>query len=152
MLSLRKLKYLPIVGGIVVALWFAHAWQINQREQQISTLEIAVTQAQNEISALRAAQEINMETIQELRDERARQNVQISRLQNQMDDIRNERDEYLSIFRRHDLTRLARARPGLIEPRINSGTSAVFRDIEADSREIIHRDEQNDQADNDSTD
>jgi len=47
-----------------------------------------------------------------------------------------ERDEYLGIFKRHDMTRLARVKPGLIEPRINKGTADVFRAIENDSKEI----------------
>lgn len=38
--------------------------------------------------------------------------------------------ELRSIFTRHDLTRLALARPGLIEARINNGTFEVFREIE----------------------
>jgi hypothetical protein len=34
------------------------------------------------------------------------------------------------------MTRLARARPGLIENRINDGTKEAFRQIEEDSREL----------------
>lgn len=54
--------------------------------------------------------------------------------------VQTERDEYLSIFRRHDLTKLARVKPGLIEPRINKGTADVFRQIEEDSREVADAD------------
>ena len=50
--------------------------------------------------------------------------------------LQSEKDEYLSIFRRHDLQRLALARPGLIEPRLNNGTQEVFRQMEEDSREV----------------
>jgi hypothetical protein len=50
--------------------------------------------------------------------------------------LQSEKDEYLSIFRRHDLQRLALARPGLIEPRLNNGTQEVFRQMEQDSREV----------------
>jgi len=46
------------------------------------------------------------------------------------------RDQYLEIFKNHDLTNLARAKPGLIEPRINRGTKEVFESIEEDSREV----------------
>ena len=42
----------------------------------------------------------------------------------------------MSIFKKHNLTNLARAKPGLIEPRINNGTSRVLESIEADSREL----------------
>jgi hypothetical protein len=50
--------------------------------------------------------------------------------------LQSEKDEYLSIFRRHDLQRLALARPGLIEPRLNNGTQEVFRQMEEDSKEV----------------
>ena len=40
------------------------------------------------------------------------------------------------IFRRHNLNKLAEAKPGLIESRINKGTAAVFGDIENDSKEL----------------
>jgi len=39
-----------------------------------------------------------------------------------------------AIFAEHDLTRLALAKPGLIERRINSGTASAFRMLECASR------------------
>lgn len=39
-----------------------------------------------------------------------------------------------AIFAEHDLTRLALAKPGLIERRINSGTADIFRMLECASR------------------
>jgi hypothetical protein len=40
------------------------------------------------------------------------------------------------MFKRHNLTKLAAAKPGLIEPRVNKGTKDVFDSIEEDSRNI----------------
>ena len=45
-------------------------------------------------------------------------------------------NRYLDIFKRHDLTKLAAAKPGLLEPRVNKGTKNVFNSIEEDSRNI----------------
>ena len=45
-------------------------------------------------------------------------------------------NRYLDIFKRHNLTKLAAAKPGLIEPRVNKGTKDVFDSIEKDSRDI----------------
>ena len=39
-------------------------------------------------------------------------------------------------FKRHNLTKLAAAKPGLIEPRANKATKEVFDGIEEDSRNI----------------
>ena len=55
-------------------------------------------------------------------------------------EMQAEMDDYLSIFKRHDLTRLARAKPGLVEPRINNGTKKVFEAIENDSIEVENAD------------
>ena len=43
---------------------------------------------------------------------------------------------YLDIFKRHNLSKLASAKPGLIETRFNKGTKDVFESIEEDSRSI----------------
>ena len=39
-------------------------------------------------------------------------------------------NSYLSIFERHDLTALSRAKPGLIELRINKATKKLFEELE----------------------
>ena len=48
--------------------------------------------------------------------------------------IQEQMDGYLKIFKDHDFTRLARAKPGLIEPRANKATNDVFTDIENDTK------------------
>ena len=49
-------------------------------------------------------------------------------------DIQDQMDGYLKIFKDHDFTRLARAKPGLIEPRANKATDDIFTDIENDTK------------------
>ena len=44
--------------------------------------------------------------------------------------------DYLDIFRRHNLAKLASAKPGLVEVDVNNGTKEVFDAIEADSQRI----------------
>ena len=55
-------------------------------------------------------------------------------------EMQQEMDNYLSIFKRHDLTKLAKAKPGLIQPRINKGTKEVFDAIEDASKEVENAD------------
>ena len=55
-------------------------------------------------------------------------------VQNQQYEI--EMAEYMDIFRRHNITKLASAKPGMMEKRINDGTKEVFDAIEADSNRI----------------
>jgi len=51
-------------------------------------------------------------------------------------EIQTEMNRYLDVFKRHNLSRLAAAKPGLIEPRANKATMEVFNGIEEDSRNI----------------
>ena len=44
--------------------------------------------------------------------------------------------EYMDIFRRHNLSKLASAKPGMVELRANTRTKEAFDAIEADSKRI----------------
>ena len=44
-------------------------------------------------------------------------------------------------IKRHNLTKLAAAKPGLVEPRVNKGTKDVFNSIEEASRNIDNLDD-----------
>ena len=55
-------------------------------------------------------------------------------------EIEGEMSRYLDIFRRHNLNKLALAKPGLIETRVNSVTKNVFDSTENDSKELDNLD------------
>ena len=57
-------------------------------------------------------------------------------IQRKNNEIEAEMTRYLDIFKRHNLTKLALAKPNLIESRANNGTKKVFDSIEEDSRTI----------------
>lgn len=60
----------------------------------------------------------------------------LSGLQVKNQQYETEMAEYLDIFRRHNLAKLASAKPGMIELRANNKTKEVFDAIEADSQRI----------------
>jgi len=119
-----------------------HTTVVSQKEAVIARLEAnAVTLKENAVRL-----ETAFETEKAAR-ERSEQNLQaqlqaVGELTEKNNAMQAEMDDYLSIFKRHDMTRLARAKPGLIEPRINNGTKAVFRSIEAASKEVENADSQ----------
>ena len=80
-----------------------------------------------------ATQEEAMKTMQ---NDFALQTTQLTELQKKSQEAQKEMDRYMDIFRRHNLTKLAAAKPGLLEPRINNGTKDVFDSIEEISRTI----------------
>lgn len=60
----------------------------------------------------------------------------LSGLQVRNQQYEEEMAEYMDIFRRHNLSKLASAKPGMIELRANNKTKEVFDAIEADSQRI----------------
>ena len=60
----------------------------------------------------------------------------LSGLQSQNQQYEIQMADYLDIFRRHNLAKLASAKPGLVEVDVNNGTKEVFDAIEADSQRI----------------
>ena len=57
-------------------------------------------------------------------------------LQAKNQEIEAEMNRYLDIFKRHNLSKLAAAKPILIQNRVNDATKEVFDSIEQDSRNI----------------
>ena len=139
---LGMIKMLPIVILLAGAGYAYHTTIVSQKDAVIARPEAnAVTLKEN---AMRL--ETAFEREQAAR-ERSEQNLQsqlkaVGDLTEKNNAMQQEMDGYLSIFKRHDRTRLARAKPGLIEPRINKGTKAVFRSIEEASQEVENADSQ----------
>jgi len=94
----------------------------------------------SKLSALNQAFELRdaeqKAAIESLQNDFALQTEGLLEIQARNQKIQQEMSRYLDIFKRHDLTRLAAAKPGLIQPRINNGTKDVFDSIEEDSRNI----------------
>ena len=85
---------------------------------------------------LEGAEQMQEETISTLQNDFAKQTTALNNLQSKNNEIELEMNRYLDIFKRHNLTKLAAAKPGLIEPRVNKATKEVFDGIEQDSRDI----------------
>ena len=85
---------------------------------------------------LEGAVQMQEETISTLQNDFAKQTQALTSLQSKNNEIELEMNRYLDIFKRHNLTKLAAAKPGLIETRANKATKEVFDGIEQDSRDI----------------
>lgn len=109
-----------LAGGAVGYLYYTQtqAELIELREYNMA-LEIK-TQTQDEtIDKMNSQYQLQAQALMDLTSKNA--------------EIIAERDRYLDIFRRHDLSKLAAAKPGLIEPRVNNATKEVFDSLENDS-------------------
>ena len=111
----------------VLALVFGGAsyffWEQNsQLQRNIVAQEIAIQE-----------QKTAFETLQR---EGKKQQQAMADLNIKSQAIQNEMSQYMDIFKRHKLPKLAAAKPGMIEKRANDATKAIFDTIEADSRDI----------------
>jgi len=98
---------------------------------------------QNELKTLRdlnAAYEVKHqqqeETLRVMEQDFQLQTSSLQELQVASQQIQTEMNRYLDIFKRHNLSKLAAAKPGLIEKRVNKATKGVFDGIENDSSSL----------------
>tara|TARA_B100001996_G_scaffold347204_1_gene304586 strand:- start:200 stop:595 length:396 start_codon:yes stop_codon:yes gene_type:complete len=111
--------------AIIVILGIASWWLYS--ENQVLTmnnmqLENSIKQQEEAIAVMKESYE--------------NQGKALNQLANKNAQIEAEMSGYLDIFRRHNLNKLAIAKPGMIETRANDQTKAVFESIENDSKEL----------------
>ena len=138
---LGLIKALPLILLLAAAGWTYHKTTVIALENRIVDLQEEADFARAENVALQTAAQTNEATIKQLEAKSKAQIQQMSKLTQNNQALSAERDQYMGIFKKHNLTNLARAKPGLIEPRINNGTSRVLKSIEADSRELDNLDD-----------
>jgi len=137
---LGLIKAMPLILVVAGGAYAYHTTTVSKAEAKIARLEVNVVVLKENAAKLDAAFES-----EKAARERAEQNLQVqleavSALTEKNTEMQAEMDDYLSIFKRHNLTKLARAKPGLVEPRINKGTKEVFEAIEQDSVEVENAD------------
>ena len=109
---------------------------------------IYIQNLQNEIEGQRriiAAQELadaqQKQTIASLQQNLETQTNALRVQTQRSQEIQTEMNRYLYIFRRHNLTKTAAARPGQVETLFNNGTKEVFDALEADSTALDRLDD-----------
>ena len=117
---------LGVVGVLAIALYFL--WSQNSR---LASLNQAFELRDQEQKA----------AIESLQNDFKVQTEGLLAIQSRNQEIEAEMSRYLDIFKRHNLSKLAAAKPGLIETRVNNGTKDVLDSIEADSRSIDRLDD-----------
>lgn len=137
---LGMLKMLPIVIVLAGAGYAYHTSVVGQKNLAIAQLEKNNVILKENTIKLEAAFETSEKARVQSEQNLQKQLKVIGELSEKNNAMQTEMDDYLSIFKRHDLTKLAKAKPGLIQPRINNGTKEVFRAIEEASQEVENAD------------
>jgi len=118
-----------ILIGVIVVLGMISSflyWQ-NSRLSQI-----------NQAFELRNAEQ--KQAIESLQNDFKLQTEGLIEMQNKNQEYEKEMNRYLDVFKRHNLSKLAAAKPNLIETKVNKGTKHVFESIEEVSRNIDNLD------------
>ena len=137
---LGLIKMLPLLAVVGAGAYGYHTLEIGKRETAIAQLEKNNVVLKENSARLETALETETAS-RELAEKNLKVQLEaVGKLTEANTEMQAEMDDYLSIFKRHDLTRLARAKPGLVEPRINNGTKKVFEQIEKDSEEVQNAD------------
>ena len=121
-----------ILFVIIMALGGAAGWFYQQNQileannlvlkGNVEKMEFAVEEQKAAMSAMKEAFET--------------QAAALTNLSQKNSEINAEKDRYMAIFARHNLDKLALAKPGLITNRTNKATKKIFEEIENDSKNI----------------
>ena len=137
---LGLIKMLPLLAVVGAGAYGYHTLEVGKRETTIAQLEKNNVVLKENSMRLETALETETASREQAEKNLKVQLEAVSKLTEKNGEMQAEMDDYLSIFKRHDLTKLARVKPGLIEPRINNGTKKVFEQIEKDSEEVENAD------------
>ena len=111
--------------GIILVLGLGSYYLYNQNQ---------VLSANN--LALEGAVEEQKQAMDTMKESFEKQGKSLQNMMRKNAQIEQEMNQYLDIFRRHNLNQLAVAKPGMIEKRVNNATKQVFESIENDSKEL----------------
>jgi len=112
--------------GIILAFGITGYFYYNQTQTELTELRTQVLAYEMKFA-------VQEDTINTLQEQHAIQTDALVEMAENNRDIIAERDRYLDVFRRHDLAKLANAKPGMLEPRVNNATKKVFESLEKDS-------------------
>tara|TARA_R100000544_G_scaffold26832_1_gene13816 strand:+ start:721 stop:1116 length:396 start_codon:yes stop_codon:yes gene_type:complete len=118
-----------ILLGVVAVLFMTCSflyWQNSRLSQINQAFELRNTEQKQAIESLQNDFKLQTEGLIEM--------------QNKNQEYEKEMNRYLDVFKRHNLSKLAAAKPNLIETKVNKGTKHVFESIEEVSRNIDNLD------------
>tara|TARA_R110002124_G_scaffold131118_2_gene293190 strand:+ start:446 stop:886 length:441 start_codon:yes stop_codon:yes gene_type:complete len=145
---LSFIRSLPFVGMALLFAYGAHTFIVGKLETTVQNQQVQIDTLNQHNVTLQSAASINETTIRSLEDTASRQIEQIGSLTVSSVEYQRQAEEAMAIFKDHNLTILARRRPGMIETRANDATKDVFDSVEASSRDIqnleeVERDDSN---------
>lgn len=131
MFGALKIYGIIVVVGILAGVAYGAKYYYETTQNQIRQLR------ENNVK-LEQANATNTATINRMQADAQLLQETIGQLNNDLQKAEAYKDELTAKLQKHDLSRLSVQKPGLIEKRINNGTSKVFDELEALSRPAIN--------------
>lgn len=119
---LSRLKIYAVIGAVFLLLAGLGYWYY--RDTQARLEQLAADRAR-----LETAVKLQEETIRAMTAAQAQQAQTLTQLQRDLARAESDKDRLSAQLSRHDLTTLARRRPGLIENRMNAATRRVIEEL-----------------------
>lgn len=135
---IKFLPLIPILGGAAYAM---HIVILDDYKDQVRDLTVENQNLSQRVDAQQFQIEEQLATIKTMQEDFKNQEETIIKLQSENNTISSERDQYLSIFKRHDMVKLSLAMPGMMENRINDGTKEIFETLTKDTTEEINNEQ-----------
>jgi hypothetical protein len=116
---MQYIYIIVIAGGLIGG---AYTWYQDTMERyELLASEKAALDLKNQQQALA------FEALQTAMEKQRKANEALTK---RNAEITQETQSYLEVFKKHDLTKLAKAKPGLIETKANKATDRIFKVIE----------------------
>lgn len=120
------MKLSMLLVAIIVSMGIAFSWYYKDTQNRMNVLR-------ENAARLEVAVRANEEALEQTQADAARNAELNLELQERLQVSERYGDELRETLQRHDLTRLALQRPGLIEQRMNDATKQLFDDITSDT-------------------
>tara|TARA_R110002124_G_scaffold157320_2_gene324359 strand:+ start:1378 stop:1782 length:405 start_codon:yes stop_codon:yes gene_type:complete len=117
------MKLSLILGGLLFVTIAGSGWYINYLGEQVSTLK------GNQIVLETQIQEQN-ESIERYLEQQKNQQVQLNQLEAEKREAMEDVNRLRKTFAKHDLDKLALAKPGLMQSKINKASARVMSTLE----------------------
>jgi hypothetical protein len=136
-----KIIFLFAVLSVIGGGYAYHQVTVSKLEKTVTQLEANNRTLKENQVQMEQAVKTAQESLAAAEANAKKSEAAMSALTAKNNELAKEKANYMKIFKDHNLTRLARAKPGMIEKRINNGTEKVFRMLEDDTKELMDADD-----------
>ena len=140
MLYVRLILLMSVIGVVGGGYAYFNV-KVSNLEAQNAQLEANNRTLKENQVQLEQAVNIAQKSLKDAEENAKKSAEQMNKLNKRNNELNAQKQEYLKVFRDHNLTRLARAKPGMIEKRANNKTQTVFRELEDDTKELMDADD-----------